>query len=760
MKNLSYFLLFILVACQGTSFGMEFRYSDTNAELEIQAKQKEETKQWLLSRIKPINAGRFNTVKGARSNCTLVAEECVKVLAGLKEPEKVPARSHTIDMIAKTDDSGRVVSFEVEREEQAQLITQQEFIDTIDLVNNAAKTDIDLTTTFAPTIKYITSNKYTIIDDIKNLPGTCASKGQDKKLAGLIYYFYEGIEAGHLANFYRDEQGNIFFVDAQNETVSATPPTKVLKYSLKYELFFFPLAPKSGYFVKKETPDISIIKKEPNVGIKEKLTNSQTGQLVKSLSLKRKPSELSEQANKRQKLFEEFQNRTSFTDKELFEKTQYVDMIYRCPLCPLGIFEYKNDYHFIQHMTKIHDKKIIREIPAPKNPELYEEFSSKKIISREQLLEKSAVPITNENKRTEYKCPLCEHQYISHAYCIKHMQEKHNKIIIEETVLKTVAEKFHQKATLTSDELRTGACCAFADYIHLVQCNNHKQVYLCPLCSTIYTDITHNTNDSGHQLFIAHMIKDHGKTISYSSQTALSNDTGVFLDQFKQQAKTEKIKNEFSTKKIITLEELLEKNSVPADNINKRVQYKCPLCEYRIDEHVLLQHVKDLARHMQANHMKIIVRGENLKCLRKEFAKNNSIRYRDLEKVDSLFYDHEHLTRCIRNSINICPLCEKIIPTFAVGGLILHLHKDHNKIIHHASDHEIPGEAKKEEFIEKNTDLEIVYPGHEIQPTEQIAANSPIATEKPIEHKCPICKLKFFSKEYFEQHREKHKAAA
>ncbi len=227
--------------------------------------QKPEVIQWILERIQPLNAGRLFKAKntGARSNCTLLAEKCVKVLAGLEKPSLVPARKRNFDITFRTADNNAIVYHEVKRAEQAELVPHQEFTETIDLLDTIAKTNID--TTQAPkqdSLKYITSHRSTITEDIKNLAGSAESHGEDKTLAGLIYYYYKNYDAGHLANFFRDNVGNVFFIDAQNENITEIPPTKVLNYDLKDELFFYPLTPRNGYFIKTESAN-PLIKNEP-----------------------------------------------------------------------------------------------------------------------------------------------------------------------------------------------------------------------------------------------------------------------------------------------------------------------------------------------------------------------------------------------------------------------------------------------------------------------------------------------------------------
>lgn len=210
---------------------------------------------WISRLIAPINAGRFKNDKnpGAKSNCTLVAEKCVKVLAGLEESKKVPALKNNLDISWQENENGRVVSLEVIRKNQADLIPLQEFIETVNLINDQFKSTIDLTPLSfeKESVKYITSSRERIRLDIASIAGSAISEGRDKTLTGIVYYYY-GNWAGHLANFFRDEHGHVFFVDAQSEEITETPAAQVLDYSTKDEIFFFPLPPKGGYFIKKE----------------------------------------------------------------------------------------------------------------------------------------------------------------------------------------------------------------------------------------------------------------------------------------------------------------------------------------------------------------------------------------------------------------------------------------------------------------------------------------------------------------------------
>ena len=259
-----YSVLLLTLSTVYFSFCMEPRISD------LEQRQKTEVWHWLLERISPLNAGRFKTKsKGAKSNCTLIAEKCVKVLAGLEHPSLVPARKKNLDITFRVDEHGTIVYHEVKRLEQAGLVSYQEFTETVDLLDSQTRINIDLTQdTTRDGLKYIASSRPTISDDIKNLPGSAVSQGADKTLAGLIYYYYQDIDAGHLANFFRDALGNVFFVDAQSQEIIDTPPTKVLNYTLKQELFFYPVPPQSGYFIKKESDlDTVTIKQEPQEDI-------------------------------------------------------------------------------------------------------------------------------------------------------------------------------------------------------------------------------------------------------------------------------------------------------------------------------------------------------------------------------------------------------------------------------------------------------------------------------------------------------------
>ena len=212
--------------------------------------QKAAVVQWIKERIQSLNAGRFKTKsKGAKSNCTLIAEKCVKALSGLEELALVSTCNK---------------NYEIRRSEQVELIPYQEFIETIDMLDsdNNVITPICLTQVHKRnSIKYIITTRSSIIEDIQNLPGSAESLGEDKTLAGLIYYYYQDVDAGHLANFFRDKTGNVFFIDVQSEETIATVPTKVLDYELKEEVFFYPLSPKSGYFIEQEPINLCIKEK-------------------------------------------------------------------------------------------------------------------------------------------------------------------------------------------------------------------------------------------------------------------------------------------------------------------------------------------------------------------------------------------------------------------------------------------------------------------------------------------------------------------
>lgn len=220
--------------------------------------EKLESVEWLSRLIAPLNAGRFcnRNNPGARSNCTLIAEKCAKVLAGLEEPKRIPARKNNLDIIWQENEEGRVLSVEVIRKNQVDLVPIQEFIETIDLVSDQFKSTINLTQSFEKeSVKYITSSRECIQSDLAGIAGSAISQGKDKTLTGIVYYYY-GERAGHLANFFRDKHGHVFFVDAQSEEITESPPNQVLDYSIKDEVFFFPLPPQGGYFIKKEPGSI------------------------------------------------------------------------------------------------------------------------------------------------------------------------------------------------------------------------------------------------------------------------------------------------------------------------------------------------------------------------------------------------------------------------------------------------------------------------------------------------------------------------
>jgi uncharacterized C2H2 Zn-finger protein len=216
--------------------------------------QKLETIKWVREIIHPLNDGRFHPLhKGAQANCTLIAEKCVRVLAGLATPSLVAVKREDLDITFKQSEDGTIIYHEVIRPEQAELRPPQLFIEIIEQLEGVPKAHVDLTqTTAINSLKYITSTLLTLSRDIQSLPGSAATAGEDKTLCGLIYYYYKDIDAGHLANFYRDRHGNLFFVDAQSESITDVPPTKILDYELKDEVFFCALAPNGGYFIKRE----------------------------------------------------------------------------------------------------------------------------------------------------------------------------------------------------------------------------------------------------------------------------------------------------------------------------------------------------------------------------------------------------------------------------------------------------------------------------------------------------------------------------
>jgi hypothetical protein len=221
--------------------------------LELHKLQIHKTIQWLRTIIQPLNNSRFHPLyKGAEATCILIAEKCVRVLAGLEEPSLVLPKTEDLDIIFRQSEDGTITYHEVVRREQAQLVAPQQFIETIDILEDTAKVYVDLTQTLERrSLKYITSTLSTIAEDIQALPGSASSEGKDKTLCGLIYYYYKDLDAGYLANFYRDRYGNLFFVDAQSEFIAKAPPTHKLNYALKDEVFFYPLPPKSGYYLKR-----------------------------------------------------------------------------------------------------------------------------------------------------------------------------------------------------------------------------------------------------------------------------------------------------------------------------------------------------------------------------------------------------------------------------------------------------------------------------------------------------------------------------
>lgn len=218
----------------------------------------------IREKIRPINDQRFHTNSDAQRNCVYVAEECVKVLAGLKEPQRAPLKSGSQDIVFRRDND-KVVYHEVLSTQQAHLVTFQDFIETINLIEPDCPIEINLLEPSSRGIaKYIQSSWETLISNLQSLPGSNESEGKDKTLTGLIYYYYEDKQAGdgHLANFFRTKEGNLFFVDAQNEEISETPPQMVFNVPInKNEVFYFVAKPSSGYYIKKEKE--IFIKQEP-----------------------------------------------------------------------------------------------------------------------------------------------------------------------------------------------------------------------------------------------------------------------------------------------------------------------------------------------------------------------------------------------------------------------------------------------------------------------------------------------------------------
>src|SRR5262245_34212958 len=76
---------------------------------EVRVLHKLKTKKWLEKVIQPLNNGRYHPLhKGAQANCTLIAEKCVRVLAGLEQPELVPVKREDVDITFREDEEGSV----------------------------------------------------------------------------------------------------------------------------------------------------------------------------------------------------------------------------------------------------------------------------------------------------------------------------------------------------------------------------------------------------------------------------------------------------------------------------------------------------------------------------------------------------------------------------------------------------------------------------------------------------------------------------
>lgn len=231
--------------------------------------KKLKTVQWLQENIAPLNEGRFYTkMKGAKSNCTLLAEKCVRVLSGLEKPTRVAAVKNNLNVVIRKDDSNRIVYHEVYRQQQSILVPPSEFVETINLLESEKTlTHIDLSqsSTKEESLKYIASTLNTIAEDLKNLPGDAQSSGTDKTLTGLIYYYFHNNKmTGHLANFYRSKEGDVYFVDAQTEEIDDSAPQLYLDEPFADEVFYYALPPSSGYYIKKE-PGLLKIKSESGI---------------------------------------------------------------------------------------------------------------------------------------------------------------------------------------------------------------------------------------------------------------------------------------------------------------------------------------------------------------------------------------------------------------------------------------------------------------------------------------------------------------
>lgn len=234
--------------------------TDVNQKIELQ--QKLVTVKWLKEKIAPINGGRAEKIPNARKNCVLVAEECLRVLSGTKEPELVPAKKMNLDITLGIESkTNKIVYHEVHRQQQIEMLAMAEFNELIEILDEKNKVEIDLQQKPRTGVKYITTKHSDITAELKSLAGSSSSNGSDKTLVGLIYYHYKNKKAGHLANFFRDSHGHVFFVDAQLEKISDETPKKIFNYVLTEEVFYFVIPPKNGFYVKKEI-DLTPIKTE------------------------------------------------------------------------------------------------------------------------------------------------------------------------------------------------------------------------------------------------------------------------------------------------------------------------------------------------------------------------------------------------------------------------------------------------------------------------------------------------------------------
>lgn len=213
------------------------------------------TIKWIREKIAPIN------IQNSIKNCTLVAEKCLKVLAGLEAPDPINNTKRNIDIEFRTNDDGDIIYLDVLRKEQLNILPPQEYKEISDLISD--KTIIDFTSeNKRDRIHYQISTLDTLSYDISLLPGSMASNGHDKTMVGFVYGFYKNTPGAHLFNFMRDSVGNIFFVDAQSRDITEILPHFIYDNELRDKIYFFSLPPESGYFIKREIIDPSSIKIE------------------------------------------------------------------------------------------------------------------------------------------------------------------------------------------------------------------------------------------------------------------------------------------------------------------------------------------------------------------------------------------------------------------------------------------------------------------------------------------------------------------